>query len=224
MYSRSSFFSVVFIFDIVDQHRNSYLDTTNTMEWGKVKIWWDFGVMNPYFVLFCIAGVLCPSELGFDIFAFAQQCLTKKLEETLLIDSYSSYVLLFGFYTQQNVNSAAYFMFTSKIGLPRVVQVLWWVLFVRQIFVPPHSECKIWFCQSIWKWKHWSVSREIAPACLVMWIWQSLWQLNLWQIGHWHSTFFHTWPPTSRTSCARVSQVYWSSSSQRVIQDSQRAV
>ena len=105
--------------------------------------------MNPYFVLFCIAGVLCSSELGFDIFAFAQQRLTKKLEETLLIDSYSSYVLLFGFYTQQNVNSAAYFMFTSKIGLPRVVQVLWWVLFVRQIFVPPHSECKIWFCQSI---------------------------------------------------------------------------
>ena len=37
--------------------------------------------MNPYFVLFCIAGVLCSSELGFDIFAFAQQCLTKKLEE-----------------------------------------------------------------------------------------------------------------------------------------------
>ena len=107
--------------------------------------------MNPYFVLFCIAGVLCSSELGFDIFAFAQQCLTKKLEETLLIDSYSSYVLLFGFYTQQNVNSAAYFVFTSKIGPPRVVQVLWWVLFVRQIFVPPHSECKIWFCQSICK-------------------------------------------------------------------------
>ena len=37
--------------------------------------------MNPYFVLFCIAGVLCSSELGFDIFAFAQQCSTKKLEE-----------------------------------------------------------------------------------------------------------------------------------------------
>ena len=32
MYSRSSLFSVVFMFDIVNQHRNSYLDTTNTME------------------------------------------------------------------------------------------------------------------------------------------------------------------------------------------------
>ena len=58
----------------------------------------------------------------------------------MLTDSYSSYVLLFGFSTQQNVNSAANFAFTSKIGIPRVVQVLWWVLFVRQIFVPPHSE------------------------------------------------------------------------------------
>ena len=38
--------------------------------------------MNFYFVLFCIAGVLCSSELGFIFFfAFAQQCLTKKLEE-----------------------------------------------------------------------------------------------------------------------------------------------
>ena len=35
---------------------------------------------------------------------------------------------------------AASFVFTSKIGLPRVVPVLRWVLFVRQIFVSPHSE------------------------------------------------------------------------------------
>ena len=35
---------------------------------------------------------------------------------------------------------AASFVFTSKIGLPRVVPVLQWVLFVRQIFVSPHSE------------------------------------------------------------------------------------
>ena len=41
---------------------------------------------------------------------------------------------------QQNVNSAANFVFTSKIGLPRVVLVLRWVLFVRQIFVSPHLE------------------------------------------------------------------------------------
>ena len=35
---------------------------------------------------------------------------------------------------------AASFVFTSKIGLPRVVPVLRWVLFVRQIFVSLHSE------------------------------------------------------------------------------------
>ena len=65
--------------------------------------------------------------------------MTKKLEEKT-IDSYSSYVRLFGFYTQQNVNSAANFVFTSKIGLTRVVLVLRWVLFVSEIFVSPISE------------------------------------------------------------------------------------
>ena len=65
--------------------------------------------------------------------------MTKKLEEKT-IDSYSSYVSLFGFYTQQTVNSAANFAFTSKIGLPRVVLVLRWVLFVPEIFVSPLSE------------------------------------------------------------------------------------
>ena len=65
--------------------------------------------------------------------------MTKKLKEKT-IDSYSSYVRLFGFYTQQNVNSAANFVFTSKTGLPRVVLVLQWVLFVPEIFVSPLSE------------------------------------------------------------------------------------
>ena len=44
------------------------------------------------------------------------------------------------FYTQQNANSAANFVFTSKTGLPRVVLVLQWVLFVPEIFVSPLSE------------------------------------------------------------------------------------
>ena len=63
----------------------------------------------------------------------------RKLEEKT-VDFYSSYVRLFGFYTQQNVNSAANFVFTSKTGLPRVVLVLRWVLFVPEIFVSPLSE------------------------------------------------------------------------------------
>ena len=65
--------------------------------------------------------------------------MTKKLEEKT-IDSYSSYVRLFGFYTQQNVNSAVNFVFTSKTGLPRVVLVLRWVLFVPEKLVSPLSE------------------------------------------------------------------------------------
>ena len=71
--------------------------------------------MNLDFGLFCSASVLfnSSSELGFDIFALA---IEEKTD-----DSYSSYVRLFGFYTQQNVNSAANFVFTSKAGLPRVV-------------------------------------------------------------------------------------------------------
>ena len=38
------------------------------------------------------------------------------------------------------MNSAANFVFTSKIGLPRVVLVLRWVLFVPEIFISPLSE------------------------------------------------------------------------------------
>ena len=92
-----------------------------------------------YFVAPALNLFLNSSELGFDFFAFAQQCLTKKLEEKI-VDSYSSYVRLFGFYAQQNVNSAAKFVFTSKTRLPRVVLVLRWVLFVPEIFVSPLSE------------------------------------------------------------------------------------
>ena len=58
--------------------------------------------------------------------------MTKKLKEKT-IDSYSTYVRLFGFYTQQNVNSA-------QTGLASVVLVLGWVLFVPEIFVSPLSE------------------------------------------------------------------------------------
>ena len=91
--------------------------------------------MNVYFGPFCSAGVLLnSSELGFDFFF----CTIMLDKET--IDSYSSYVRFFGFYTQQNVNSAANFAFTSKIGLPCVVLVLRWVLFVLEIFVSPLSE------------------------------------------------------------------------------------
>ena len=71
-----------------------------------------------------------------------QRNLKRKRQKEKTIDSYSSYVRLFGFYTQQNVNSAANFVFTSKTGIPRVVldQVLQWVLFVPEIFVSPLSE------------------------------------------------------------------------------------
>ena len=64
--------------------------------------------------------------------------MTKKLEEKT-IDSYSSHVRLFGFYTQQNVNSAGNFVFTLKTGLPRVVLVLRWVLVVPEIYLSPLS-------------------------------------------------------------------------------------
>ena len=41
---------------------------------------------------------------------------------------------MFGFYTQQNVNSVANYVFISKTGLPRVVVVLRWVSFVFGCF------------------------------------------------------------------------------------------
>ena len=88
--------------------------------------------MNLNFGLFCSAGVLFNSSARVRFFCFCTiiECLTKKLEEKT-IDSYSSCVRLFGFYIQQNVNSAANFAFTPKIGLPRVVLVLRWVRNIR---------------------------------------------------------------------------------------------
>ena len=63
--------------------------------------------------------------------------MTKKLE-VKTIDSYSLYVRLFGFYTQQNVNSAANFVFTSKTpsrGSGATVGLIF-----PEIFVSPLSE------------------------------------------------------------------------------------
>ena len=61
--------------------RNSYLDRVQQIPWNGVSQdlmrFWSYGFL--FWTL--IAGVLCSSELGFIFFAFAQQCLTKKLEE-----------------------------------------------------------------------------------------------------------------------------------------------
>ena len=62
----------------------------------------------------------------------------KKLEEKT-IDSYSSYVPFFGFYTPQNVNSAATFVFKS-----RLVSLAWFWCYVDhtfpEMFISPLSE------------------------------------------------------------------------------------
>ena len=123
------------------QHRNSYFDRVQQIPWNGVSQdlmrFWSYGSL--FWTI--IAGVLCSSELGFIFFLLLRNnAWQRNLKKRLLIDSFSSYVLLFGFYIQQNVNSAANFVFTSKIGLPRVVLVLRWVLFVRQIFVSPYLE------------------------------------------------------------------------------------
>ena len=98
------------------QHRNLYLEKVqkDTKEWGKSRFDEVFGVTNLCFGLFCSAGVLCSSELGFDFFCSCTKMLGK---ETWTKDYrfLFLYVLLFGFRTQQNVNSAPTFVFTSKI-------------------------------------------------------------------------------------------------------------
>ena len=92
--------------------------------------------MNLHFGLFCSAGVLFnSSEPGFDFFAFAHSCLTKKLEERT-IHSYSASLVWF-LYTAK-CDSAANFVLET--GLPRVAVVLRWVLFVPEIYVSPLSE------------------------------------------------------------------------------------
>ena len=78
-----------------------------------VKIWWDFGVTNLYFRLFCIAGVLCSSEVGFDFFAFAQQCLTKKLEGKT-VDRFLFFIC-----------SLVWFLYTAKCEFSSRPRVYW---------------------------------------------------------------------------------------------------
>ena len=109
------------------------MDRVQQVPWDEVSQ--DLIRFWSYFGLFCIASVLC-SKARVRYFSFAQQCLTKKLEGKAV----DRFLFLFGFYTEQTVNSAANVVFTSKIGLPCVVPVLWWVSFVRQIVVPPRSE------------------------------------------------------------------------------------
>ena len=60
--------------------------------------------------------------------------MTKNLEEKT-IDYYSSYARLFGFYTQQNVNSAANFVFASDWSPLRGSGAT-----VGQMFVSPLSK------------------------------------------------------------------------------------
>ena len=119
--------------------------------------------MNLYFGLFCSAVVLFDSsERGYDFCAFARyKCLTKKLEEKTY-DSYSLYVCLFGFYTEQNVNSAANFVFTSKTGLPRVVLVLLWVLFFQK-YSSLHSRSLNNICTVAIQDRYWLVNAVGEP-------------------------------------------------------------
>ena len=64
--------------------------------------------------------------------------MTKKLEEKT-IDSYSSHVRLFGFYTQQNVNSAGNFVYIKDWSPSRGSGATMGLIF-PEIFVSPLSE------------------------------------------------------------------------------------
>ena len=152
MHSRSSLFSVVFMCLISPTQKFKLEKSTlNSKEWGRSRFdesleLWIF--ILDYFVAPAPSFCLNPVSYG-SIFLLLQnntwqRNLKRKRQKEKTIDSYSSYVRLFGFYTQQNVNSAANFVFTSKTGLPRVVldQVLQWVLFVPEIFVSPLSVVK----------------------------------------------------------------------------------
>ena len=129
MHSRSSLFSVVFLC-LISPTQTFKLEksTLNTKEWSKSRFdeileLWIF--ILDYFVApaFC----LIPVSQGSIFLPLHTNAWQRNLKKRT-IDSYSSYVHLFGFYTQQNVNSAANFV--SETGLPRVVVVLRWVFFV----------------------------------------------------------------------------------------------
>ena len=92
------------------QHRNSYLDRVQQIPWnGVIQDLMRFWSYDSLFWTI-IAGVLC-SELGFIFFAFAQQCLTKKLEEKT-VDRFLFFIC-----------SLVWFLYTAKCKFSRKLRV-----------------------------------------------------------------------------------------------------
>ena len=93
------------------QHRNSYFDRVQQIPWNGVSQdlmrFWNYGSL--FWTI--IAGVLCSSELGFIFFAFAQQCLTKKLEEKT-VDRFLFFIC-----------SLVWFLYTAKCEFSSKIRV-----------------------------------------------------------------------------------------------------
>ena len=64
----------LFLYIWYRQHRGSYLDRVQQIPWNEILELWIF--ILDYFVSLAF----CFPRLGLDIFAFTQQCLTKKLK------------------------------------------------------------------------------------------------------------------------------------------------
>ena len=87
-----------------------------------VKIWWDFGVMNLYFGLFCCAGVLCPSELGIaGFFSFSTIMLYK---ETWRKDCWSIRILRM-FASLVSIHSKMWIQHQTSCLHQRLVSLAW---------------------------------------------------------------------------------------------------
>ena len=86
MHSRSSLFAVVFVFDIANTEIHSWREYNKYQGMKEVKIWWDFGLMNLYFLTICSAGGLFNSDgLGFDFLLWRNNAWQRILVKRLLI-------------------------------------------------------------------------------------------------------------------------------------------
>ena len=137
MHPRSSLFWVVFMFDIANTEIHTWIEYNKYLGMRKSQ---DFMRFWSYESLFCTILYRWRSVFQWARVRYFCFCATMLDKETWRKD-FLSIPIFHMFSCLVSIHSKL-----SKCQCPRVFQVLRWVLFVRQIFLPPHSEFEQHIC------------------------------------------------------------------------------
>ena len=128
------------MFDIANTEIQTWKEYIKYQGMMWVQIWWDFGVINLYFGLFCSAGVLFnSSELGFDFLLLHNNAWQRNLKRRLLIP------ILHMFACLVSIQSKMWILQQTLCLHQRLVSLAWFRCYdgsyrVPEIFVYPLSE------------------------------------------------------------------------------------